>query len=157
MDRAGQGTIMARQGSLRERPLGATAWLGRSGYPRIRSETGGSLDIATGAAEAGFNPVDLLYASLSACMAMSARIAARRLGVMGEIEAISVHVTGTKVMEGEGDRVAAFSVELCLQGRIDATAANRVLHMAEAICTISNTLKQQATVEARLVPAVEPS
>lgn len=142
---------MAGQGSLRERPLGATASLGRSGYPRIRSETGGSLDIATGAAEEGFNPVDLLYASLSACMAMSVRIAARRLGVMEGIQAISVHVTGTKVREGEGDRVASFSVELRLDGSIEAEAASRVLHLAEEICTVSNTLKQQAAVEARLV------
>lgn len=144
---------MAGQGSLRERPLGATARMGRTGYPRIRSETGGTLDIATGAAEEGFNPIDLLFASLSACMAMSARIAARRLGLMDQVGEIAVHVSGSKVAEGAGDRVARFDVEVRLEGDLDQALADRILHLAEEICTVSNTLKAVAAVDARIVPS----
>ena len=57
------------------RPTGATATLGRTGFPHVTSTTGGTLDIVTGPSQPGFNPLDLLYASLAACLAMSARMA----------------------------------------------------------------------------------
>jgi uncharacterized OsmC-like protein len=81
---------------LRSRPIGATATLGRRGYPVISSATGGALEIVTGPTEAGFNPLDLLFASLAACMSMSARIAARELGLTGDFESLQVAVTGEK-------------------------------------------------------------
>ena len=66
---------------LKDRPIGATATLGKTGYPAIRSVTGGELEIVTGPTQPGFNPLDLLLASLAACMSMSARIAAREIGL----------------------------------------------------------------------------
>jgi uncharacterized OsmC-like protein len=81
---------------LRSRPIGATAALGRTGYPSILSVTGGQLDIVTGPTQAGFNPLDLLLASLAACMSMSARIAARELGFGEAFVGLQVEVSGEK-------------------------------------------------------------
>ena len=85
---------MSSAAKIKVRPTGATATLGRTGFPHVVSETGGVIDIRTGAAEAGFNPLDLLYASLSACLAMSARIAASRLGVLDRLTHVSGRVSG---------------------------------------------------------------
>lgn len=127
------------------RPLGATAVLGRSGYPRITSAAGGTLTIATGAAEPGFNPIDLLYASLSACMAMSARIAAKQLGLLERAGTISVTVSGEKEKDGAGDRVTRFTLVLSVAGALDRAEAERILHLAEEICTVSRTLEAGAS------------
>lgn len=137
---------MAERGSLRERPLGATAVVGQSGFPRIASATGGMLAIATGASEPGFNPIDLLYASLSSCMVMSARIAAKRLGLLERIGALSVTVSGEKERDGEAERVALFTLVLSLEGDIDREDAGRILHLAEEICTVSRTLQASASI-----------
>ena len=80
--------------NIKVRATGATATLGRHGFPHIVSETGGIIDVVTGASEAGFNPLDLLYASLSACLVMSARIAANKLGVMDRLVEVTARVTG---------------------------------------------------------------
>lgn len=140
---------MAEKGSIRSRPLGATATVGRTGYPAIRSRTGGTLQIATGASEPGFNPIDLLYASLSACMAMSARIAANRLGVMANIRSIAVEVAGDK-HEPEPSRVEKLSLTLHVEGDVDEEMKVRILEIAEEICTVSNTLKTPPRMEAAL-------
>lgn len=145
---------MAERGALRARPLGATARLGRSGFPHITSATGGALAIATGASEAGFNPIDLLYASLAACMVMSARIAAKRLDLLDRIESLAVSVSGEKERDGEGERVARFAVSLDITGGLDAAQATHILHLAEEICTVSRTL--QGTVSLTATASLAP-
>ncbi|MBC2775519.1 OsmC family protein [Rhizobium sp. AQ_MP] len=124
---------------LKERPIGATATLGKSGYPAIRSETGGELDIVTGASEAGFNPLDLLLASLAACMSMSARIAARELGLVRSFEGVEVGVRGEKASD-EPSRFTSFTVTFVFQGALDLEQQQAIAHRAEAICTVSNSL-----------------
>lgn len=121
------------------RATGATAQLGRTGFPHIVTPTGGTLDIVTGASQPGFNPLDLLYASLAACMAMSARIAASRRGVLGQIRDIRADVSGEKAAE-EPSRIARFTVVLAIDGDIDAATKAAIAHEAEEICTVSNTL-----------------
>lgn len=96
---------------LKERPIGATATLKQSGYPAIRSETGGKLQIVTGASEAGFNPLDLLLASLAACMSMSARIAAREMDLARSFEGVEVRVHGEKASDAPS-RFIGFTVNL---------------------------------------------
>ncbi len=61
---------------VRTRPVGASAVLGRTGFPHVTSATGGEIDIVTSPSQPGFNPLDLLYSSLSACLVLSARMAA---------------------------------------------------------------------------------
>lgn len=131
------------------RATGATAQLGRTGFPHIVTPTGGALDIVTGASQPGFNPLDLLYASLAACMAMSARIAASRRGVLGAIHDIRAEVNGEKAAE-EPSRIARFVVVLTINSDIDAATKMAIAHEAEEICTVSNTLGSVPVLDMRL-------
>ena len=124
---------------LNPRPVGATATLGKAGYPHIRSETGGTIDIVTGVSEVGFNPLDLLLASLGACMSMSARIAARELGLADRFSAVSARTSGEKAMEGPS-RFATLTVVFCFEGSLSTAEQWKIAHRAEEICTVSNTL-----------------
>ncbi|RYC04696.1 OsmC family protein [Ciceribacter ferrooxidans] len=134
---------MSSAAKIKVRPTGATATLGRTGFPHVVSETGGVIDIRTGAAEAGFNPLDLLYASLSACLAMSARIAASRLGVLDRLTHVSVRVSGSKAPD-EPSRIAGFNVEFEIAGDFDEAMRGEIARLAEdEICTVSNTIKGQ--------------
>ncbi|MEK1929697.1 MAG: OsmC family protein [Pararhizobium sp.] len=125
----------------RSRPTGAKAVLGRTGFPHIASATGGTLTVVTGPSQPGFNPLDLLYASLSACLTMSARIAASQRGVLDRVTEISAEVTGEKATEGLS-RVQTFSIVFTIKGDIDDETRNAIARAAEdEICTVSNTIR----------------
>ena len=129
----------------RSRPTGATAVLGRTGFPHVTSATNGELDIVTGASQQGFNPLDLLYASLSACLAMSARIAASQMGVLDRITQISATVTGEKASEGLS-RVQVFNILFTIKGDIDEEMRHAIVRRAEdEICTVSTTIRSDPT------------
>lgn len=140
---------MAEDTRARIRPTGATASLGRTGFPHIVSATGGEIDIVTGASQPGFNPLDLLYASLSACLAMSARIAAHQSGVLDRIEAIAVEVSGKKAEHG-ASRIESLRATFKIAGDLDAAERALLIHQAEEICTVSNTLKASPGFDLRI-------
>lgn len=126
---------------VKTRPTGANAVLGRNGFPHITSVTGGEIDIVTGASQPGFNPLDLLYASLSACLVLSARIAASRMGVLDKIERITADVTGEKAHDGLS-RVEKFNIVFKVEGDIDGETRSAIISAAEdEICTVSNTIR----------------
>ncbi|MCW0001308.1 OsmC family protein [Pararhizobium sp. YC-54] len=123
------------------RPTGASAVLGRHGFPQVTSATGGEIQIVTGPSQPGFNPIDLLYASLSACLAMSARIAASQMGLLDQLSEIRADVTGEKSSEGLS-RVVRFNAVLTIRGDIHVEARHAIAQAAEEeICTVSNTLR----------------
>ncbi len=130
---------MVHASPAKTRPTGAEAQMGRTGFPRVTSATGGVVDIRTGVSEEGFNPLDLLYASLSACLAMSARIAASKLGVMDRFESVTAHVTGEKAAD-EPSRIARLVVTLDIRGDFDHEMRERIASLTETVCTVSNTL-----------------
>jgi uncharacterized OsmC-like protein len=126
---------------VRTRPTGATAVLGRTGFPHVTSATKGEIDIVTGASQPGFNPLDLLYSSLSACLVLSARIAASQMGVMDRITEIAADVTGEKAADGPS-RVQKFTIAFTIKGDIDEETRQKIAHAAEdEICTVSNTIR----------------
>lgn len=129
---------------LKDRPIGATATLGKTGYPAIRSVTGGELEIVTGPTQPGFNPLDLLLASLAACMSMSARIAVREIGLAQSFESVAVAVSGEKGAD-ESSRFIGFTVEFEFQGALDLEQQQAIAHRAEEICTVSNSLAVRPT------------
>lgn len=132
---------MTRTSGNTHRPTGATAVMGRTGFPHVTSATGGTLDIVTGAAQPGFNPLDLLYASMSACLAMSARIAASRLGVLDRLNGVTVEVRGEKAAD-EPSRIASFNIHIDLQGDLDEATCKAIAEAAEnEICTVANTFR----------------
>jgi uncharacterized OsmC-like protein len=129
---------------VRTRPTGATAVLGRTGFPHVTSATKGEIDIVTGPSQPGFNPLDLLYSSLSACLVLSARIAASRMGLLDRITEIAADVTGEKAAEGLS-RVAKFNIAFTIRGAIDEETRRTIAHAAESeICTVSNTIRGDA-------------
>ncbi len=128
---------------VKSRPVGAKAKVGRLGRPTVSTVTDGSLEIVTGVSEPGFNPIDLLYSSLAACLALSARIAASRLGVLDRFEGVAVDVSGEKSAD-EPYRILRFDISIEITGAFDEVARAAIAHMAEDICTVSNTLKGNA-------------
>lgn len=125
---------------LRSRPEGATARLGRTGFPQIETATGGTLPIVTGPRQPGFNAIDLLHAALAACMAMSLRSAAHRLGVFEALEHVAVSVAGEKSSAGPA-RIARFDITVTIAGALSPDVRAEMTRMAEEeLCTVSNTL-----------------
>src|SRR4051794_37288816 len=127
-------------GVVKTRNTGAHAELARHGQPVVTSVTGGTVEIVTRPSEPGFNPLDLLYASLSACLVLSARIAASEQGLLDRVERFEARVTGTKAAELPS-RVAAFHIEMLVDGDLKDTEKDALVAAAETICTVSNTLK----------------
>lgn len=131
---------MSATPKIRLRQTGAKATVGRTGAAHVVSATGGEVDTATGASDAGFNPLDLLYASLSACLAISARMAAGQMGVLDQLTEVTVGVTGEKAEDGPS-RVARFDIDIRIVGTFDEATRNEIARLAEtSICTVSNTI-----------------
>jgi uncharacterized OsmC-like protein len=129
---------------IKTRPIGATAVVGRFGHPRVSSDTGGEVGIVTGAAEPGFNPLDLMFSSLAGCLVLSGRIAASKLGFLDRLTEVRAHVTGEKAPEGPS-RIIHFRISLVIDGDLSIHEKAQIAHMAEEICTVSNTLKALPT------------
>ena len=125
---------------IRTRVTGALAVLQPGGLPSVTTPTGGAVDVVTGVSAPGFNPLDLLYASLAACMVLSARIAATRLGVAASLGEVRADVSGEKA-EGDLSRVGRFTITLDIAGDLDEATKRRIVEDAETICTVSNTLR----------------
>lgn len=125
---------------IRTRATGALAVLQPGGLPVVTTPTGGSVDVVTAVSAPGFNPLDLLYASVAACMVLSARVAASRLGVAANLGEVRAEVSGEKA-EGEISRVGRFTIVLDVQGDLDEATKRQIVEGAETICTVSNTLR----------------
>lgn len=135
----------------KERQTGAQAVLGRSGFPQVTSVTGGEIGVVTAPSQAGFNPLDLLYASLSACLVLSARMAAAKMGVLDKLTEVTADVSGTKAAGGVS-RVETFNIVLAIKGDLDEETRKAIAHAAESeICTISNTIRGNPNFETTVV------
>ncbi len=125
---------------IKKRPIGAVAKVLRNGHPQVTSRTGGEIGVVTGASEEGYNPLDLMFASLSACLVLSARIAASKLVLLDRFDGASADVTGEKSSE-EPYRIERFIVAMTIDGDLTEEERHHIVHLAEEICTVSNTLK----------------
>ncbi|AZO24652.1 MULTISPECIES: OsmC family protein [unclassified Mesorhizobium] len=134
---------------IRTRATGALAILPPGGLPAVTTPTGGTVDVVTSVSAPGFNPLDLLYASLAACMVLSARIAANRLGVADRLGEVRADVSGEKAKD-EPSRVVTFTIQLEISGDLDAATKQRIVEDAETICTVSNTLRGAPALNAML-------
>ncbi|QLF68236.1 OsmC family protein [Peteryoungia desertarenae] len=123
----------------KDRPIGAVATLGARGYPHIRSRTGGEIRIATGAEEAGFNPLDLLLAALASCLSMSVRIAAREHGQNSYLTEVTVDVTAEKDA-ADKSRLSAIYADIVVTGELSADMLDHIVQRADDLCTVSNAL-----------------
>ena len=136
---------------MKQRPVGATAILGPTGRPLVTTPTGGRMEAITAGADPGFNPLDLLYGSLAACLAISARIAASELGLLEGLTEIRVQVEGEKAPEMPS-HIARFAVTLDLQGNLDDAQRRTIAEQAEKMCTVSNTLIRSPIMSVEVQP-----
>jgi len=125
---------------VKHRMTGASASVGRQGKAVVESATGGRMVIATAASEAGFNPLDLVYSSLAACLVLSGRIAASRLGLTDKLAEVRAEVAGEKA-QYEPFRIERIRITLAVDGNLDEQQKHAIAVMAEEICTVSNTLR----------------
>lgn len=132
--------MTAKPGLVKQRPTGATARLGRNGRAQVTTVTGGAMEIVTAASEPGFNPLDLVYASLAACLVLSARIAASTMGLLDRLEEVEAEVAGAK-SDTVPARIGQFTIHLRIRGDFDDETRHAIAFAAEEICTVSNTLK----------------
>ncbi len=131
---------------VRKRETGATARLSQHGGVAMESATGGKIELVTAASAPGFNPVDLLYASLSGCLALSVRIAASELGWFSRFESVEVTVSGRKA-EAEFGRIESMNATIRILGDFTPAHRHEIIGRAERLCTISNTLQQPPRIE----------
>ncbi|MEN5298035.1 OsmC family protein [Brucella sp. TWI559] len=125
---------------FRTRETGAVAEMPHGKLPTITTPTGGAVEIVTSVSQPGFNPLDLIYASLAACMALSARVAATKLELREKLDHVRVEVKGDKAHEGPS-RIERFAVTFHFDGDLTEDEKHRLAEVAEQICTVSNTLR----------------
>ncbi|MGK8639605.1 OsmC family protein [Brucella anthropi] len=125
---------------VRTRETGAVAEMPQGKLPVITTPTGGVVELVTSVSQAGFNPLDLIYSSVAACMALSARIAATKLELREKLTDVRVEVKGDKAHEGPS-RIERFNITFHFGGDLTDDEKHRLAEMAEEICTVSNTLR----------------
>ena len=137
---------------VKHRATGAAASVGRQGKATVESVTGGRLEIATAPSEAGFNPLDLVYASLAACLVLSGRIAASRLGLIDRLDQVRAEVAGEKAGD-EPSRIERVFVSFAIDGDLDEQEKHKIAALAEEICTVSNTLRAPPDITVTVQPS----
>ncbi|WP_139976965.1 OsmC family protein [Ochrobactrum sp. CGA5] len=125
---------------VRTRETGAVAEMPQGKLPTITTPTGGSVEIVTSVSQPGFNPLDLIYASVAACMALSVRAAAIKLALRDKLTDVRVEVKGEKAHEGPS-RIERFDIGFHFEGDLSDDEKQRLAEMAKEICTVSNTLQ----------------
>lgn len=122
---------------VRVRPMGATANLDRNGHGGVVARSGASMTLAGSPSMEGFNPLELLDASLAGCLALSVRIAARNLGFNERLGAVSVEVIGAKASEPPS-RIARQTCRFSIEGDFNDAERRSLVEEAHKVCTIGN-------------------
>lgn len=136
------------------RETGATAKLAARGRASLKTVTGGELEVVTGVAEAGFNPLDMLYSSLAACLVLSVKGAVVKLQYLEQFRDVEVTVTGEKAHEGVS-RVEKLKVSMVIDGNFDEAQRHEIVALAEKLCTVSNTLAHSPSMTVSVMPPVQ--
>ena len=122
---------------VKVRPMGATASLDRNGHGSVVARSGASLTLAGSPSMEGFNPLELLDASLAGCLALSLRIAARNLAMNDRLVSVSVEVVGAKAAEPPS-RIARQTCRFTIEGDFNETERTALVEEAHKVCTIGN-------------------
>jgi uncharacterized OsmC-like protein len=124
---------------MKTRATGASAALGVRGHAAVTSVTGGRLEVVTGVNDPGFNPLDLLYASLAACLVLSVKGAVIKMQLLEQFEGCTAEVTGDKAHD-EPSRVETLHVAIKIGGHFSDAERQAIVKLAKQLCTVSNTL-----------------
>ncbi|WP_137128840.1 OsmC family protein [Rhizobium sp. FY34] len=131
---------------MKTRVTGATAMMAARGHASLKTETGGMLDVITSVSEPGFNPLDLLYASLASCLVLSVKGAVVKLQMVERFEGVTAHVTGEKAHDGLS-RVETITAVIKIAGDYSDEEREAIRKLAKDLCTVSNTLTLTPNVE----------
>ena len=94
-----------------------------------------------GGSNTGPQPTDLLLASVASCFVMSLAYAAGKRGV--ELSSIEVDVTATY----DGPRFSAIAIDVSIP--VPDDVAERLIHSAERVCYVTNTLSRSPKITVR--------
>jgi uncharacterized OsmC-like protein len=126
--------------SGKERATGAHAVAPRVGHGEVVSATGAKLELSSALSTPGYSPVDLIYAAVAGCLALSARIAASELHVLDQFVEARVKVIGRKAKEPPR-RITHFDIAIEIVGDFDDEMRQALIERAEELCTVSNTFR----------------
>ena len=135
-----------------------TAYTGKTGFRTEIMANGHRLladePVASGGANTGPTPYDLLAAALGACTGMTLRMYADRKGL--PLEAVRVKVTHSKIhvvdcqdCEDPKSRIDYIEREIELQGDLDHSTRERMLQIADR-CPVHRTLESRSRIVSRL-------
>jgi uncharacterized OsmC-like protein len=123
----------------RVRPRGSRVYLPKSGKGIVYALSGTQLPLAGSPSQDGFNPLELLDASLAGCLALSIRIAARNLGLNERLEDVTVESVGAKAADAPS-RIATIVNRYEITGDLNLDEKARLIEEAHKICTIGNSI-----------------
>ena len=124
----------------KERATGAVARVERVGHGEVVSATGANIELSSALSTPGYSPVDLMYAAVAGCLALSARIAASEMHLLDQFVEAKVSVTGRKAKEPPR-RITHFDIAIEIVGDFDHATKHALIERAEQLCTVSNTFR----------------
>lgn len=117
----------------------------------LSTESGNRIRAGSTSTGEALSPSDLILGSLSACVAISMRMAARQLGLEpGEIQVSAVAIKATDLP----NRFGRFEVVVDPGVTMQADQQDELLRRTKALCTVSNTLG--AEIDLRIAPVTAP-
>ena len=122
---------------IRTRATGALATIGADGAAVVTARSGATTRLAYSPSMDGFNPLELLDASLAGCLALSVRIAARNLGLSDRLGNVAVEVIGAKAAEPPS-RIARQTCRYAIEGDFNDAERRSLIEEAHKVCTIGN-------------------
>lgn len=140
---------------VKHRETGALATLAERGKAVLTTPTGGTLDVVTAASEPGFNPVDLMCASLASCLVLSIKGAVVKLHLLDAFEGAEVSVKATKAHQGPS-RIERLDAEVSIIGNFNDAQRSEIVKLSKELCTISNTLVHMPDISIRVADLNHP-
>lgn len=95
--------------------------------------------------DGGLNPMELIESSLALCVSLTFEAILKRDGIYKEGMDFSVEVKATKDPDG-ANRITNYGIKVNFLGGLDADFIKKAIPSLERGCTISNSLKEAATV-----------
>lgn len=115
----------------------------------VTNSGGHQIKIAVSPSVEGFNPLELQAAALAVCTSLGIRRQAGLARVTGSLRKFEVRAEGVKAKDLPS-RLERFELRVKIDGDIDEDTRRTIVNEAEKVCTIANTLRAPASVEAVL-------
>lgn len=115
----------------------------------MTNSRGHSIQIALSPSSDGFNPLELQSAALGVCTALNLRREAASAHVAKEVRELALYVQGFKG-DAPPSRLQRFALDVAIEGDVPVATKSQIVDKAHLACTIANTLRAPAVIEAAL-------